>query len=260
MIDAHTHLENGELSKEYVYAFIEAAQARGIKHLYILDHTHRFFEFRKIYQGVCTVSERQRAWFEKKQKNSIREYWQLIETMKQEVLPIKVSFGLEVCYTPQSEALLRPLLAQYPYDFLVGSVHSVFDYLYDMDAFSKELLWNRFPAETIYRQYYRVLEQLMDSRLFTQVGHPDTIKMYQIDPGYELHDTYVQMAKAALRNHVLMEDNTGAHYRYHHPEVGLHPHFRKVLRAYGVNIITASDAHVPAHVGKCFDKLEVYGG
>ena len=41
MIDAHTHLENGDLSIEYVHKFIDAAKEKGITHLQILDHTHR---------------------------------------------------------------------------------------------------------------------------------------------------------------------------------------------------------------------------
>ena len=45
MIDAHTHLENGDLSTEYVHKFIDAAKEKGITQLQILDHTHRFFEF-----------------------------------------------------------------------------------------------------------------------------------------------------------------------------------------------------------------------
>src|SRR5699024_12033200 len=59
-------------------------------------------------------------------------YHHLIETMKQMDLPIEVRFGLEVCYTPEAEPFLRDILSQYPYDFLVGSVHSVDGILYDM--------------------------------------------------------------------------------------------------------------------------------
>ena len=69
MIDAHTHLENGDLSVEYVCKFIDAAKEKGITHLQILDHTHRFFEFKDCYKRVCEVSKLQEEWFLKKQKN-----------------------------------------------------------------------------------------------------------------------------------------------------------------------------------------------
>lgn len=138
MIDAHTHLENGDLSIEYVHKFIDAAKEKGITHLQILDHTHRFFEFKDCYKRVCEVSKLQEEWFLKKQKNSIDDYLKLIEALKKETFDIDVRFGLEVCYTPETESLLSSILKNYHFDFLVGSVHSVDGYLYDMDAFSKE--------------------------------------------------------------------------------------------------------------------------
>ena len=66
MIDAHTHLENGDLSIEYVHKFIDAAKEKGITHLQILDHTHRFFEFKDCYKRVCEVSKLQEALDTKK--------------------------------------------------------------------------------------------------------------------------------------------------------------------------------------------------
>lgn len=255
MIDGHTHLENGDLSVEYVHQFIDAAIKNGIDHLQILDHTHRFFEFRDMYRDICKIDV-QREWFEKKQKNSIKEFHELIEKIKKEELPIKVTFGLEVCYMPGWEDFLRPLLTEYPYDFLVGSVHSVDGYLYDMDAFSRELLWDKRDPKEIYQKYYENIEKLIKSDLFTQVGHPDVIKMYNYDPGYDLHPTYERLADLALEHHIAMEDNTGAHYRYNHQDVGLADDFRKILKEKKVPIITASDAHAPANVGRCFELLK----
>ena len=66
-IDGHTHLENGDLSKDTVYAFIQAAINKSLKHIQILDHTHRFYEFKDMYEEICKIDV-QREWFEKKQK------------------------------------------------------------------------------------------------------------------------------------------------------------------------------------------------
>ena len=254
--DAHVHLENGPLSKEYVWEFVKAAQAKGITHLQILDHTHRFFEFHDMYEQVYETDPKQKAWFEKKQVNSIKEYHQLIEELKKEDFPIEVTYGLEVCYTPETEDFLRNILSQYPYDFLVGSVHSVNGYLYDMDAFSRELLWDKQPAEKIYKQYFSNIKQAIKSDLFTQIGHPDVIKMYNYDPGYDLQTEYDEIAQLAKEHNILLEENTGAHYRYHHPDIGLCQAFRDTLKKYGVQTITASDAHYPKHVGMNFEELE----
>ncbi|MCI9042094.1 PHP domain-containing protein [Dubosiella newyorkensis] len=253
--DGHVHLENGPLSKEYVWEFVKAAQEQGIEHLQILDHTHRFYEFHDMYKGVYEADPRQKEWFEKKQVNSIKDYHKLIEEMKNESFPIDVQFGLEVCYSPENESFLKEILSQYPYDFLVGSVHSIDGLLYDMDAFSKDLLWEKEDVSSIYKRYYDRIAKAIQSDLFTQIGHPDVIKMYNYPAGYDLTETYKQLARLAKEHRVKMEDNTGAHYRYHHHDVGLDPAFRQILLDEGVEIITASDAHYPKHVAKDFDLL-----
>ena len=55
MIDGHVHLERGPLRREYVEEFIEEAQRKGIDELQILDHTHRFREFRDMYEPMKKI-------------------------------------------------------------------------------------------------------------------------------------------------------------------------------------------------------------
>lgn len=62
MIDAHVHLENGPLSKDYVFEFIKSAQEKGIDHLQILDHTHRFFEFKEMYEDIARFLHRKNGF------------------------------------------------------------------------------------------------------------------------------------------------------------------------------------------------------
>ncbi len=37
--------------------------------------------------------------------------------------PVKVKFGLEVCYIPETADILAEILKNYDFDFLTGSVH-----------------------------------------------------------------------------------------------------------------------------------------
>lgn len=125
-----------------------------------------------------------------------------------------------------------------------------------MDAFSKELLWNKNDPSNIYKSYYDAIEKLIQSNLFDQVGHPDVIKLYSIDPGYDLHPTYHHIARLANEYNIKMEDNTKAHYSYHHPDIGLNADFRNILKENNVQIVTASDAHYPNDVGRCFELFD----
>lgn len=253
--DGHVHLENGPLTVEYVWEFVNAAKEKGIRHLQILDHTHRFYEFAPMYADVIAADPRQKAWFEKKQANSIHDYIELMEKCRKEDFPIDVTFGLEVCWANHRKDFLKEALAVYPFDFLVGSVHSVDGKLYDMDGWSREILWDVEDVTSIYKRYFDQLAGAIESGLFTQIGHPDVIKMYQYDPGYDLTGEYERLASLAKEYDVLLEENTGAHYRYHHPDAGLAQPFREIVASTGAKTITASDAHYPKHVAMDFELL-----
>ncbi|MEG0314478.1 MAG: histidinol-phosphatase HisJ family protein [Erysipelotrichaceae bacterium] len=249
MIDGHMHLEYGPLNIEYVMEFVKEAVNKGLDEIQILDHTHRFVEYLPIYEDLKEAAPQQKEWLEKKELNTLAEYHALIEQVKAMELPIKVKFGLEVCYSPIHEQKIKELLALYPYDFVVGSIHSIDSLLYDMSSFSKDILWNKFSADHIYKRYYEIMEELIKSDLFTQVGHPDTLKLFQIYPSYDLKPTYHHIAKLMKEHNVLAENNTGCYYRYNHPDMGLSNEFLNILKEEGVKIITASDAHHPLDVG-----------
>lgn len=255
MIDGHMHLENGPLTVEYVMKFVEAGAKAGLDCIQILDHTHRFIEFAPMYDALKEAAPQQREWFEKKKLEPLSRYHKLIEEMKQMALPIKVRFGLEVCYAPQDKALIKEILSQYPYDFVIGSIHSIDGLLYDMRSFSREILWDVKDTNAIYQRYYEIMEDMICSDLFTQIGHPDQLKLFHDEATYDLIPTYEKLAKLAIEHHVYMENNTGIHYRYHHEDIGTNQEFLTVLRKHGVGIMTASDAHQSDDVGKFIKEI-----
>lgn len=249
MIDGHMHLENGPLNVDYALKFVKAGVEKGMDVIKILDHTHRFFEFAPLYEPLKAAAPQQEAWFAKKKLVPIQVYFDLIEKMKQMDLPIRVEFGLEVCFDPAYTSFLRNLLAQYPYDFIIGSIHSIDGVLYDMPQFSRELLWDVRNTDEIYQRYYEIMMEMIESELFTQIGHPDQLKLFHYTPSYDLYDTYCKIADLAKKHKVAMEHNTGIHYRYKHEDIGTNSTFLKILKDRGVDIVTASDAHQSQHVG-----------
>lgn len=250
MIDGHMHLEYGDLTKEYVLEFVNAAANKGLKKIQILDHTHRFVEFEPIYEEL-KKEPLQKKWLENKTmkfKDSLDDYDRLIKEMKDIDLSIDVSFGLEVCYVPKYKEYIRNILKNHEYDFIVGAIHSIDGKLYDMN-FSKEILWNKYDVDDIYKRYYELVFDLVKSDLFTQLAHPDTIKMFNYYPKYDLTETYHQLAKLLIEHNVIAENNTGCHYRYNHRDIGLSDELLKIFKEHNVKLIAASDAHYPEHVG-----------
>lgn len=257
MIDGHMHLENGPLSKEYVLQFVEEAKRKGLDEIQILDHTHRFIEFEPIYEELKKY-EVQKKWLENKEmkfKDHLSDYISLMEEIKEMDLPVKVTYGLEVCYVPQYEDYIRDVLLKYHFDFVVGAIHSIDGILYDM-SFSKELLWDQYDVNHIYKRYYELVCQLIESDLFTQLAHPDTIKLFQIYPTYDLLPTYEMMAHLLNEHHMKAENNVGCYYRYNHPDLGLSDELLNVFIQNNVPIITTSDAHKPVDVGSYIKEAE----
>lgn len=251
MIDGHMHLENGPLTKEYVLQFVEEAQKKGLDAIQILDHTHRFIEFEPIYEELKQYDV-QKTWLENKKmkfKDHLSDYITLMEEIKTMNLPVKVTYGLEVCYVPQHEKYIKNILNQYHFDFVVGAIHSIDGILYDM-SFSKELLWDKYDVNHIYKRYYELVFQLVESDLFTQLAHPDTIKLFQIYPTYDLTSTYQKLAKLLNEHHMKAENNVGCYYRYNHPDLGLSDELLNIFKENHVDLIFTSDAHQPKDVGR----------
>jgi len=250
LIDGHVHLEYGPLSKEYVKEFVDEAINKGISKLQILDHTHRFKEFLELYEPLRNI-DIQNKWLsnkEKKFKDSLNDYLSLIKEVKKEKYPIDISFGLEVCYIKEKEDFLRNLLNSYQFDFLVGAIHSIDGILYDMD-FSKELLWENKDVNEIYEHYYDSLISLVKSGLFNQLAHPDTIKLFNYYPTYDLSDTYQLLSEELNKQDMYAECNVGCMYRYNHKDLGLSDELLKTFIKNDVKLITASDGHHPNEVG-----------
>lgn len=256
MIDAHVHLDNGPLTIEYLLEFINVAKENNISEIHIVNHTHRFKEFAPLYED-CKCNQDQIKWLTNRDlKDSIKDYLNLIEKARSMDLSIKVLFGLEVCYFKDREELLKELLSKYDFDFLIGSVHFIDNIAYDCKWSIKEL-WDKYDVDYIYKTYYDSVKSLIKSKLFTQVGHVDTIKMFNKYPTYDLKDTYKEIAKLLNDNNVIAENNTKVHYGYGHREIGLNDEFLDILKENNCRIISSSDAHEPESVGRLFDKIYI---
>jgi hypothetical protein len=88
-------------------------------------------------------------------------------------LPVKL--GLEVDYVPGREVETRGLLAPYPWDYLLGSVHFLGELSVDGEEF---LLADAVGVEEAWRLYFETLAAAARSRLFDSLSHPDLVKIF----------------------------------------------------------------------------------
>lgn len=255
MIDAHIHIfrkNSGKYSIELIDRFVKQAQKNGITEIYMLEHTHQFYEFKKMYKPVADNSEYLENWLSGKLKASLEAYMSFVDSVKDHSFPIKVKFGLEVCYIPETEHILADLLKQFKWDFVTGSVHFVNNWGFD----HKPELWNGIDIDEVYRRYYEIMNYLIESNLFSGVAHPDSIKCFGHYPSQDMDSTYKALAEALNKAGMFAEQSGGLALNYGHPELGMNPGMLKILKTNNVCILTASDAHIPEHAGANIKELQ----
>jgi histidinol-phosphatase (PHP family) len=247
IVDYHMHLrgpsEAGEgpieHTPEAAERFVEVAAERGVDEIGFAEHLYYFREFESL---VAHPYQRSRMGHE------LETYVDALVEAKRRGLPVKL--GLEVDYFPGREAELADLLAPYPWDYLLGSVHVL-----DGEAIDIEPgLWARLPVAEVWRRYFVSLRSLARSGLVDVLAHPDLVKIFGLRPASEavaLH--HEETADAIDAAGVAVEVSTAGLRR----RVGEMYPSRELLglcREHEIPVTIASDAHVAQDVGRDFDR------
>jgi len=255
MIDAHVHLDKGKLSLQWIQLFVDNAIKKNINELYLLEHTNMFTEFMPIYEEMAKFNEYQKNWVENKKRNaiSLSEYIHFIEEMKENQFPVKIKYGLEVCYSPLYDEILQNIFKNYYFDFLVGSIHTI-----DGWAFSHlKQKWSEadVDVENIYKRYYEIMLQLIESKLFNGLAHPFSLGCYGVNAETNFSQTYEKIAIMLKENDMYTELNSGLALNYAIKNFGINEPMLKAMKENNVKILTASDAHKPEHVGIYIEEI-----
>lgn len=248
MIDAHIHISHRNIERyslNHIESFVEQAQKRDIKHIYLLEHTHQFYEFKQMYKPIEEYNEYQKKWLSTKLTASFGDYIDFVEAAGKYRFPIAVSFGLEVCYIPETKPALLDILKQANMDFIVGAVHFIDNWGFDHRAEH----WDGRDIDNAYMRYYEIMLDMIKLGVFDGVAHPDSIKCFGNYPSYDLEKTYENIAKALVATDMYAEQSGGLALNYGFPELGMNAKMLRALKRNGVRIVTASDAHKPEHVG-----------
>lgn len=254
MVDGHIHIERGEYTLEWIQRFVDKAVEMHLDEIWLLEHNFRFKEFVPMYERVRAHSGFVDDWFRRVGGvKKLSEYLELIERVRKERYPVKIKFGLEVCYFKEHEDLTAEICKDKGFDFLLGSVHFTDDFAFD----HKAELWEGIDVDRIYRSYFEDSISLARCGIFNGIGHPDTIKLFGHRPGFSLIGYYERLAEALSENHMYADQNSGAYRR--NPKtagLGMDRELIDVLKKHNVRIITSSDAHCPEDVGYKISELE----
>jgi len=255
MKDVHVHfLHNttGKYTFELLDQIVSAAVNSKMDEIYLLEHTHQFCEFKKVYEPVDSFNMYQHNWLARKMGRTIDNYLNFIEVAKKKEYDVKIKFGLEVCYIPKTADLLGSVLKEYKFDFLIGSVHYIDDWGFD----HKAEFWKDINVDKEYKRYYEIMADLIVTEIFDGLAHPDSIKCFKCYPSHDLKDTYIRIANLLNKSQMYAEQSGGLALNYGFSELGMNKVMLEVFKANNVKIRTASDAHKPEHVGANIYELQ----
>ncbi|MGH2921260.1 MAG: PHP domain-containing protein [Gaiellaceae bacterium] len=224
--------ESIEHSVEAVERYVEVAAERGIDEIGFTEHVYYFRQTKALW----------------------------VVDLEPELDRVAKPLGVDDCVDVRLEVVLaalelvrdRPpaaprrgemdeILEPYPWDYLLGSLHFVDGQGIDGDPSLVEAVG---PA-TAWTRYY---EWLVDaSAYFDVLAHPDLVKMY----GPELEWDWGGLA-ASLGGACLEVSSAGLHKP--HGKLYPNPSLLAAAKKNGIQITTASDAHVPQNVGRDLDR------
>lgn len=263
MLDYHLHLwPHGEQAVEptieRLEAYCEKAQASGVAQIALTEHLFRFHQTDVLLGGWWKDDGRaelradvERYW-RAHVSADLDRYVEVCVAAKAAGLPVVV--GMEVDYYPDRMDDVASLLAGYPFDVLLGSVHWLGAWMFDdLDSPTAMAEWDTRSVESSWDDYTRALEELAATGTCDVLAHPDLCKVTGRRPAVpdEFHD---RMAEAAASSGMAAEVSS-AGWRKPADEAYPAPSLLTRFHAAGVPVTTASDAHGVDHVAFRADDL-----
>jgi histidinol-phosphatase (PHP family) len=243
IVDYHVHLRGLSETHEgpvdhslaAVESYVEAARDRGVDEIGFTEHLYYFDQFAGLVEHPY---QRERAG------HDLEKYVEAVREGRRRGLPVKL--GLEVDWFPGRAAELAELLAPYPWDYLLGSVHIVDGEAVDLEPG----LWARLSVEQVWRRYFEEVCELARSGLVDVLAHPDLVKIFGMRTSeQETRALHGDLIQAVVEGGVAVEVSTaGLRKRVEEPYPSAD--FLAALRASGVPATLASDAHVAADLGR----------
>lgn len=223
MLDMHVHLighnNPQEVNREIVRDYLEEASRRSLKEIGFADHDY-FWDQMNL---------------------------PMIREVAEDYPDLAVRIGLEAEYRPHEEGRIKHLLEQFPFDFVIGSVHEFDGWVFDYPE--EEPTHHTKDADEFYGRYFEVVTLAAKSGLFTTIGHLDLIKLFGVRPKKDILMLADEALTTVAEHGLVLEVNTNGRYK---PVAEFYPERRlveEIIRR-GIEFTFGSDAHCAKVVGR----------
>lgn len=248
LVDYHVHTPYCGHARGKTVEYVEHAVAQGLDEIGFSDHLGRYY---------LTPAQKRRYWDWGMDTDRLERYVDELQRL-QSVFGAAptIRIGLEIDYVEGAEEQLEPILARFPFDFTLASVHCL-----------PRLGWHHLTryahreAVDIYREYFACAHSAVSGGMFSSLAHLDFVWRYVEWPDDitdELLECIDNVVNAAASAGTAMEINANGHaWSRLGPQEERDP-FRRLLRAIAdrnAAITIGSDAHTPSSVGAALDEI-----
>jgi len=251
VLDYHLHLwphgtRASQPTLEQLAAYCERAAQAGVTEIALTEHLYRFRQADAALRGWwddepdLALRAQMKGYWDDHVSADLDDYVEAVLEAKAAGLPVLL--GLEVDhYAGRMDEVAR-LLAGYPFDVLLGSVHWIgawgLDILEDPVVLAE---WDNRSIESTWDGYTDALEELAGSGVCDVLAHPDLPKVSGRRPAVP-DEWYERMAEAAASSGMAAEVSSAG---WRKPAAEAYPAPALLARFHkrDVPITTASDAH-----------------
>ncbi|HUY22024.1 MAG TPA: histidinol-phosphatase [Acidimicrobiales bacterium] len=256
MLDYHLHLwPHGQRDTaptlEQVADYCERARSVGVGEIALTEHLFRFSQADRLLRGFWddepdeALRASMAAYWDDHARADLDAYVECVLAAKDAGLPVVL--GLEVDYYRGRMDDVAALLAGYPFDVLLGSVHWIgvwrFDDLGDPVSMAQ---WSTRDVDAAWGAYAAAIEELAATATCDVLAHPDLIKVTGHRP-VAPEECWDRLVEAAVTSGMAAEVSS-AGWRKPVAEAYPAPQLLERFVARGVPLTTASDAHRLADV------------
>jgi histidinol-phosphatase (PHP family) len=257
VIDYHVHLWRHaphlsfRASVDQLAECCAHAARLGVTELAVTEHFSRFRLVDALVRGwwkqdpsPARRAETSRCWDDELGAD-LDQYAGTVLAAKAAGLPVVL--GLEVDYLPGRMDEVGTLLAGYPFDVLLGSVHWIGAWLFDaLDWAKAQRQWASRGVERVWGDYTRSVEELAGTGTADVLAHPDLAKVAGHRPPAP-GEFYGRIAEVA-RSCGLAAELSSAGWRKPCAEPYPAPELLARFHDCGVPVTTGSDAHQVADI------------
>jgi len=251
MLDYHLHLwPHGQRDTaptlEQVAAYCDGARAAGISEVALTEHLFRFRQADRLLGGfwddepdAALRASMQNYWGDHARAD-LDAYVECVLAAKEAGLPVVL--GLEVDYYRGRMSDVVELLAGYPFDVLLGSVHWIGAWRFDdVDDPLSMAQWSTRDVDEAWSDYVGAIEELAATSACDVLAHPDLVKAAGHHP-LAPEECWDRLVEAAVGSGMAAELSS-AGWRKPVNEAYPAPGLLERFVARGVPLTTASDAH-----------------